>query len=1017
VEKRLAVLGSVSSLSVSRDGKWLVAAAGEPGLFGEATLFALPGGDVVRRFTAHRDSLYAAALSPDGKKLATGSYDQQIKVWNVADGRELHTLVGHNGAIFDLAFHPNSRVLASASADRTIKLWDTERGSRLETFSQPTKEQYAVAFSPDGKKCYGAGGDNRIRVWGLSESMAENTNPLLITRFAHEGAIIKLDFSIDGKTLASAAEDRTVRLWNATEVKERLLLPKQNDWVAALALAPDAKSLLLGRVDGTFALVDTAKGQPIVPAKPELTAVQPSGVERGKPSMVTLVGKHLAGAEQVVVRFGGKPIAAAAKLQPVDPKQVDQRRVELTVPASQPRGMYQVAVVSAAGVSGEVTLFVDDLPQQFEREPNNQFMHANSVTLPVAVWGTVSSRGDVDQFAFQAKKGETVVLELAAKAINSPLNGQLILTNPAGDVVASNNDFDGGSDPLVAYTLPADGRYQVRVQDLTFMGSDKHHYRLSIGSFPLVTGVFPQSVPVARETKVSLVGFNLPADATVTVKPTTPGETPVVIDANRFRSLRSFNVLASADQEVVEREPNDLPTQATAVPTITGETIVQAGGRIWPQGKATSDVDLFRFKARKGVAYTLETTAARRGSPIDTKLEVLDTQGKAVDRVWLQAVRDSYVTFRPVTSDVLDIRVQNWEEMELNELLYFQGEVCKAFRMPQGPDSGIQFYNTNGKRRGYFDTTPTAHALEEACYVVEPHPPGTQLPPNGLPVFKLPYANDDESERTLGSDSRLQFVAPAEGDYLVRVSDTRGFSGDRYSYRLTIREARPDFVVKLNTTDPKINSGSSVGLTFRAERIDGFEDDIRIDVTGVPEGFRVATPITIQAGHLDARVPLTMLATTTPKKLDWSSVKITATAKIAGKDLVKTINALGQPKVAAMPKVVVKLEPAELTIVPGQSVSATLKIDRKDFKDRVQFSVPNLPHGVIVDNIGLSGILIPEGQSERTIFLKCAPWVPETDRYFFAETINVRGGAADAGAQTSDAVLLKVRKQPVVAMP
>ena len=81
------------------------------------------------------------------------------------------------------------------------------------------------------------------------------------------------------------------------------------------------------------------------------------------------------------------------------------------------------------------------------------------------------------------------------------------------------------------------------------------------------------------------------------------------------------------------------------------------------------------------------------------------------------------------------MRVENWQEMELNQLMYMQGEVCKIFRMPQGPDSGFQFYNSGGKRRDYFNTSPISHALEEPTYIVEPHPPGARLAQNGLPIF------------------------------------------------------------------------------------------------------------------------------------------------------------------------------------------------------------------------------------------------------------------------------------------
>ncbi len=76
---------------------------------------------------------------------------------------------------------------------------------------------------------------------------------------------------------------------------------------------------------------------------------------------------------------------------------------------------------------------------------------------------------------------------------------------------------------------------------------------------------------------------------------------------------------------------------------------------------------------------------------------------------------------------------------------------------------------------------PLAHALGEPCYIVQPHPPGTKLVPNGLPVFSLYYENDDDAHRELGKDSRLFFTAPADGEYLVKIKDVRGSPGARIS--------------------------------------------------------------------------------------------------------------------------------------------------------------------------------------------------------------------------------------------
>jgi hypothetical protein len=434
-----------------------------------------------------------------------------------------------------------------------------------------------------------------------------------------------------------------------------------------------------------------------------------------------------------------------------------------------------------------------------------------------------------------------------------------------------------------------------------------------------------------------------------------------------------------------------------------------------------SDTDIFAFEAKSGQTLVIETDASRRRSPIDTKIEILHLDGKPVEQTLLQAVRDSHVTFRPIDSVTDDLRVENWQEMELNQFMYLQGEVCKIFRMPQGPDSGFQFYSIGGKRRDYFGTSGVAHALDEPAYIVQPRVGSTRLEQNGLPVFTLYYANDDDSDRKLGSDSRLLFNPPADGKYLVRVTDTRGHSGERFAYRLIVRAAKPDFKVTLNGANPVVNAGSGKEFSVGVDRIDGFDEDIKVDVTGLPPGFSISTPVIIQAGHLEAKG--TINAALDAPKSDGTNAaitKVTASAVVAGQPVIKEVNNFGKIQLAEKPKLFVAMEPYdekktnfversvsdppfEITVVPGQSIPAWLKVKRNGHDELVTFTVEGLPHGVIVDNIGLSGVLIPKGEDARQIFLTTAKWVPDVDRFCFAK-------AAQAENQTSLPVLLHVRR-------
>jgi len=990
--------GRINAVSFSQDGKQLVAAAGEPGMFGEARLWNVADGMLMRMVQGHLDSLFAALLSPDGKLLATSSYDQQIKLWDAGSGKELRVLSGHNDAVFDLAFRPDGSVLASASGDRTVKLWSVATGQRLDTLGQPLKEVYTVAFSPDGKRVIAGGVDNRIRAWQVSTDAKENTNPILHSRFAHEGAVVKVVYSADGKTIVSAGEDRSLKVWDAETLTERRELERQSDWAGALAITADGKVLAVGRLDGSLAFYDATSGELIPappPAKHDLAALAVRGLASGAPTRLKLTGSHLA--EISAVKTSHEKFAAKL-LSTLDGMQVE---VELAPASDLPRGLYELWLVSPAGESNKRSLLVDNLQQLSEAEPNNTLATATNVAMPSGVWGTLAAKGDVDFFSFDAQAGQKLVCELSATSIGSKANAILTLYDAVGRVLADNNDFGGSVDPLLAFTIPADGRYLVQVSDLTLEGGGEHFYRLSLGELAIATGVFPLSVPADRESSVELVGYNLPPGERVAVAAANSGEIDVPLDPLKLRARGALRVAVGSLPESVEVEPNDGAAQATAIAAPS-----TVGGRIQVPG----DNDYFRFESKAGESWIIETDAARRGSPIDTVIEVLTVDGKPIERLLLQAVRDSNVTFRGIDGNTRDCRLTNWEEMQLNQWVYLNGEVVKLFRSPRGPDSGFLFYEGDGgKRLCYFDTTATVHAVEEPCFIVEPHAPGTKLISSGLPIIPLYYANDDDGQRRLGSDSRLTFIAPADGAYVIRLRDARSAGGDRFAYRLTVRRPVPDFQVKVGGANPTVAAGSGKRFTVEVDRVDGFEGEVRVDIAGLPEGFRVSTPIVIQAGHREAEGVLFAAAEAkppTPEAL--KQVVVQATAKLGDKDVSKPAGNLGEIKLGPKPKLIVHLEPAELTVAPGTTITALLKVERNGHEDLVTFSVDNLPHGVIVDNIGLSGVLMPKGESERQIFITADSWVGETSRQCFAVE-------NQAGNQCSAPVMIHVRRPSPLA--
>lgn len=805
----------------------------------------------------------------------------------------------------------------------------------------------AIAAPPTGKE---RNGWIAVARHGVVEILDAKSQKPLRTLDGLTGDVSDLSTSADGKLLAAASGEPGLRgkavVWNTGDWKPVAELKGHADSLYAVALSPDGKLLATGSYDQKIKLWDVAK-------RKELRQLE----------------GHNGPIHDLAFHPGGKILASAS----------GDRTVKI----------WDVATGKRLDTLGQPEK--DQYAVAFS--PDGKRIVAGGGDNRIRVWAVQMDGSKPASFPLLHARfsHEAAILRLAC--------------SPDGKRLVSSSE-----DRTVKLWETA---------EFTQLRSFKNQSDWATG---LAVAADNETVYIGRMNG-SLSRETIRSDASTRVAKVEPIELPPTPVPPKQTAER---------QTIREVEPNDSPTAAQR---IASHAAVE--GVLTANEPASQDVDVYRFRADAGQTIIIETRAAQKKSPADTKIEVLHPDGKPVLRHLLRAVRDSYITFRPIDSRQNQVRVKNWEEMGLNQYLYMGGEVCRLFRMPQGPDSGFLFYTIGGKRRCYFDTSATVHAKEDPVYIVEAYPPGTELVDNGLPVFPLYYQNDDDGERKLGNDSRLTFTAPHDGEFLVRVSDARGMNGKDFKYELTLRPPKPDFNVSLAGGNATVPQGSGRRLKVNVDRIDGFTGEVQVEFSGLPDGFSVTSPIIVEQDHLSAEGVINVDARMTPtvqpqpkgkagekqrrsrpamarKPVDWSRVKVTATALVHGRKVEKPVSGFGPIQVGPKPNVLVRLEvdpeqsrpaasPGELVIAPGETITAMLRIERNGFQGELKFDVDHLPHGVIVDNIGLSGILVRANENERRIELTAADWVRETTRQISAV-------AQTQGNQASRPIVLHVRR-------
>jgi hypothetical protein len=778
-------------------------------------------------------------------------------------------------------------------------------------------------------------------------------------------------------------------------------------------------------------------------APPTLQSVSPTGAQRGTKATLTLKGTNIGEPTRIIFSEPGfiatvtavkevpveQPMTAKGVVRTDAPIDDKARKYEVTatvaVAGDVPHGVHGFRVETPLGVSNLLRFAISALPETAEREPNSLSAPVKA-TLPTALVGALGEAGDVDAYSFRARAGEELVFQVVARPVGSRLDSIVRLVDTAGKVVAENNDVDLNRDSVLTWKCAEAGTYTLTIEDVEHGGgAEGFSYRIYAGELPYVTDVFPLGAPASGSGSVVARGLNLGASPTVRIGDGSAMPAgrilPVSVSGPAGPALNRKSIVLGKYPEVPETEPNDdvALAQKIAVPTTIN-------------GRVQGGHDLFRFAARKGQKIVVDVTAQQLGSPLDSIVEILDVNGRAVPRATVRCIAQTEIALNDPDSNRRSMRFATWNELAINDYVMIGDELLEIASMPTHPDDDLVFKSYRGVRTPLLDTSARNHSVGEAVYKVQLHPPGTRLEPNGMPIFQIDYVNDDGGTRFGGRDSRLHFEAPADGEYLIRLRDVRGLEGERFAYRLTVREPAPDFELTFDPKSFNIPRGGRVSVTVTADRRDGFDGPIDVELFDLPEGLTAtagripagaATTVLMVAASADAsfagrKAPAVSMSTYRRFEIPGVVVlKLRGRATIAGQAVVREAEIADTLPIVALtppPDLVVTTSAPQVELVAGQQASLTVHVERRNgFTARVPVSVLNLPHGVRVDDIGLNGVMITEQETSRVIHIVAEPWVePQAQRLLVVGRVEVNSPLRNEAAALPVELIVKPASRP-----
>jgi WD40 repeat protein/serine/threonine protein kinase len=217
----------------------------------------------------HTEAVLSVAISPDGKRIVSGSEDRTVKVWDARTGKALLSLEGHTDHVLGVAVSPDGKRVLGQDKKGRILAWDARSGRRVSYApSRMLGGGINLAVSPDGRRIVRVHQDNTVKVWTGKDILSL------------EGAAGPAAISSDGRRIVTGSQDRTVKVWDATSGKGILSLRGHTGAVSSVAIAADGKRIISGSWDKTIKVWDGRTGKDLLTLKGHTGYVSSVAVSR-----------------------------------------------------------------------------------------------------------------------------------------------------------------------------------------------------------------------------------------------------------------------------------------------------------------------------------------------------------------------------------------------------------------------------------------------------------------------------------------------------------------------------------------------------------------------------------------------------------------------------------------------------------------------------------------------------------------------------------------------------------------